>query len=162
MARFTWFSVTIVKSPDPPGISGVDKLNTVSLLMKLQAKTDAVGEAHTMGPSTMVPVPFAEKVIILSFIQASTWDDTSKPLAVAFSNFQLELVIISVLVAGVSSLLQLPDIRTTSKRLQIAIEKIVFIDKVLLLNLLKVFEVFILSLISFKTFLIIPLRQAIC
>ena len=160
--------MTIVKLPDPPVISGVDKLNTVSLLWKLQVKADAVGGTHIIGPSTIVPVPFAEKVITLSLMQASTWDDTSKPLAVAFSNLQFELVIISVLVAGVSSLLQLPDIRTTNKRLESAIEKRlfmekrVFIDKVLFRNLLKVSEDWILFHFSLKALLKITCRQAIC
>jgi hypothetical protein len=115
--------VTILKLPEPPVISGVDKLNTVSLVWKLQLKADAVGGIHTIGPSAMIPVPFVENVIILSLIHASTCAVISKPLAVAFSNFQLELEIISVFVAGgVSSLLQLPDIRTTSIRLEIAME----------------------------------------
>ena len=67
------------------------------------------GGVQASVPSLTVPLPLDEKLITLSLKQAGTWAEISKPLAVAFSNFQLELVIISDFVGGgVSSLLQLP------------------------------------------------------
>lgn len=106
----------MAKLPEPPEISGVDKLSVVSLFWKLQVKVGGAGGEHARVPSVTVPDPLVENVISLSLKQAGTWAEISKPLAVAFSNFQLELVIISVFVCcgASSSLLQLPEMSDTS------------------------------------------------